>query len=101
MPAVKQRLKLYRQGDLLFMERASQLTGYHHTTNDDVILKGQHTHRLVGGTVVYNRGQFLSVPEGGQVFLVDHATINLAPGTYFVRRQREYVGPGEEWEIDD
>ncbi len=100
-------MKLYRQGDLLFMERPHlpQKKETRVASDTGVILKGQHTHQLIGGAVLDvwadNSFRWLHVPSGGKVAHEEHATITLPPGVYEVRRQREYVGPGEERDIYD
>lgn len=40
---------------------------------------------------------YLTVPEGGEAFLIhteEHSALGIGPGTYEIRRQREYQG---EW----
>jgi len=91
----------YRQGDVL-IERIAQLPAeaLEQKTGERIILaRGEatgHHHSLAANesTALYagpNNEMFLLVREGEALLEhQEHATITLPPGTYRVRRQREY-----------
>jgi hypothetical protein len=90
----------YRQGDILFMRietsvtedcpdpceeiqiAEGEVTGHHHTA------KGKNLGMLFksGGDII----DFLA-PEGCRIEHDEHNTLELPPGRYRVRRQREYT----------
>jgi hypothetical protein len=94
-----------RQGDLLFMKSALNDFPSPFVQKDGVIEKGEisgHAHRLEGGQVVTAQGvTYCQVPNGGRVVHEEHDAIELEPGIWEVRRQREYVGPNEEQTVYD
>ena len=82
---------MQRQGDLLLIptnERPAQLS----PVQTLVVLDGEHSHRLNGGTLFQDAAGQLFVQAQQPVQLVheEHQPLLLAPGFYRVRRQRRY-----------
>lgn len=98
---------LKRQGDILLerVDREAPVGQYVRVAEDGVIALGEatgHAHKLVGGSLVTDRGTMLAVvPGGGRVVHDEHDTLELEPGVWLVHRQREYVAPGEEAQVYD
>ena len=91
-------MKMYRQGDILIVERASLPKGAAVKRTKGNILDGEttgHVHRVadvsVADVLEIGDGLFLSVSENGvSIVHEEHAPIMLPEGTYEVIRQREY-----------
>lgn len=85
--------KMYRQGDLLFMEVESIPKGAKLIDNT-IILRGEatgHAHRIVNGQVFRTWEQtYLQADQGAKVVHEEHGPIELDAGVYIVIRQREY-----------
>jgi len=96
---------MFRQGDILFLWAAEsqptdevtpthnsveiaqgEATGHHH------VAQGQSLSTMLSIDEVVNR---LNAPHGCRIVHEEHAPLELPPGNYIVRRQREYVY-GEE-----
>jgi hypothetical protein len=92
--------KMYRQGDVLFIERARAPQGTRRVRKSGEILEGEatgHVHKVAAGSlataeVFEIEGKlFLSVSEDGvSIVHEEHAPIILPAGNYEVVRQREY-----------
>jgi hypothetical protein len=93
--------RMYRQGDLLFVEverlpKKKGLTRVH----DNVIQRGEasgHAHRLVGGELYESwldsfseHRMFIVISTVGKVVHEEHGEIVLEKGIWMVVRQREY-----------
>ncbi len=91
--------KLYRQGDILFRRIGALPAGERKLRRNGVIVEGEvtgHAHRIgdLASAEVYDLGEgcFLSVgPSGVSIVHEEHKAIELPPGNYEVRRQREYT----------
>lgn len=98
-----------RQGDVLILKVTTRHAGTNIGKGVQVVASenSSNTHTLHGdGTWEANpragrEGElvqgWVTVPEDGEAFLIhteEHSAIGLAPGTYELRRQREYAG---EW----
>lgn len=95
----KGTMKIYRQGDVLFKERACRPAGKPVVRKNGEILEGEatgHIHRvspncLATAEVYEIDGQlFLSSEEGISIVHEEHHTLQLPPGNYEIVRQREY-----------
>lgn len=93
--------KMYRQGDLLFIEHNGNPNGI--KKHDKIVLGSAitgHDHALTAGEVYVNtptwndRANFYVVipQEGSDLIHPEHKTIPLPGGTYKVIRQREVNG---------
>ncbi len=98
-----------RQGDVLVLKIDDGQPGMPLGRGVEVVRSevGANTHTLHGegtwrpnpaasDTSVLTQG-WLNVPEGGEAWLIhseEHSAIGIGPGTYEIRRQREYAG---EW----
>jgi hypothetical protein len=89
----------YRQGDILFIQ-ADESIHTDETTSDTLeIAQGEvtgHAHILHAGAIRFltdleKRVTHLELPQGGTLRHDEHAPIELPPGGYEVRRQREYA----------
>ena len=97
-----------RQGDVLLLKVTTKHAGKPLGSGVTVVraeTNTANTHSLHGeGTWEPNARAdtdlvqgWLTVPEGGEAFLIhteEHSALGIGPGTYEVRRQREYAG---EW----
>lgn len=88
----------YRHGDLLLI-KVEEVPQGAKRTRGKILAEGEatgHAHRLEGpGTLYLKDGQLtLRNTKPTAVVHEEHARIDLPPGTYEVRRQREYQ-PGE------
>jgi hypothetical protein len=92
-------MKMYRQGDVLFVERACRPAGKPVVRKNGEILEGEatgHIHRvapecLAAAEVYEIDGKlFMSSEEGISIVHEEHHTLVLPPGNYEVVRQREY-----------
>ena len=99
-----------RQGDVLLLKITRDRDGGQPLGKGVEVVRseqGSNTHTLHGdGTWLANERAvdaevlvqgWLTVPEGGEAFLIhteEHSAIGVGPGTYEVRRQREFAG---EW----
>jgi hypothetical protein len=96
-----------RQGDVLIVPAAAREGGVPLGRGVEVVRSeaGSNTHTLHGdGTwLVSPRARtdlvqgWLDVPEGGEAYLIhsgEHGAAGIAPGSYEIRRQREWRG---EW----
>jgi uroporphyrinogen-III synthase len=94
--------EFYRQGDVLIV-KVGELPANIKKAKDNVIIYGEttgHSHRVMGGAVVYDPPQYsgdgllklieVGNKEKAQVVHEEHGTIDLSPGIYECRRQREY-----------
>ena len=96
-----------RQGDLLIIPAPAHTGGKPLDRGVEVVRSeaGSNTHCLHGdgqwlestsAATALVQG-WLLVPEGGECYLIhseEHNAIGIAPGSYEIRRQREYAG---EW----
>lgn len=92
-------MKIYRQGDVLFKERACRPAGKPVVRKSGEILEGEvtgHIHRIAPSCLataeVYEiEGKlFMSSEEGISIVHEEHHTLELPPGNYEIVRQREY-----------
>ena len=96
-----------RQGDLLIIPAPARSGGKPLGRGVEVVRSeaGSNTHCLHGDGEWLESGSaatalvqgWLLVPEGGECYLIhseEHNAIGIAPGSYEIRRQREYAG---EW----
>lgn len=97
-----------RQGDVLLLKITRQHEGGRPLGKGVEVVRseqGSNTHTLHGdGTWLANDRAidpevlvqgWLTVPDGGEAFLIhteEHSAIGVGPGTYEIRRQREYAG---------
>ena len=102
----------YRQGDLLIV-KIPRIYGKFRKIPNGIILQGEHTHRIINGSV-YNYNwwnsrysqywRVLTANENCQVVHEEHETICLPKGYYGVIRQREYepINPNRSftWVVD-
>jgi hypothetical protein len=104
---VKKKLKLYRQGDILFIRIARLPKGNRKTRTNGVVALGEvtgHSHALATedletsavleiGDGLYVRvspnGVAIDGSPGARIVHEEHAAILLPPGNYEVRQQRE------------
>jgi hypothetical protein len=86
-------VKMYRQGDLLFME-VDSIPKIAKLVDSTIILRGEatgHAHRIENGQVFRTWDQtFLKADQGAKVVHDEHGPIELDAGVYVVIRQREY-----------
>ena len=92
--------KMYRQGDVLFVERACAPAGVRRVRKNGEILEGEatgHVHRVASECLAaaevfeVENGLFMTVSEDGvSIVHEDHKPILLPAGNYEVIRQREY-----------
>ncbi len=92
--------KMYRQGDLLFVETETVPEGAENVPSG-VIAEGEitgHTHRIRPGkqAVLQLAAEmmYISSLQGCHVDHQEHHTIDLPAGTFKVQRQREYEPEG-------
>lgn len=96
-----------RQGDVLLLKVTTSHGGAPIPASGVLVVRGEsggNTHSLHEGLWEPNERAdtdlvqgWLTVPESGEAFLIhseDHGALGFGPGTYEVRRQREYAG---EW----
>ncbi len=96
-----------RQGDVLIVPCAPREGGVPLGKGVEVVRSeaGSNTHTLHGdGTWLAAKEAdrslvqgFLTVPDGGECYLIhsqEHGAAGIAPGSYEIRRQREFAG---EW----
>lgn len=91
-------MKLYRQGDVLFISCEESPKGQARKRVNGHILEGEatgHTHRIAvldaAEVLEIESGLYLSVGEEGvSIVHEEHAPLTLPSGIYEVRRQREY-----------
>ena len=93
---------MQRQGDLLIIP-TDQLPRDLTALTTRVVLQGEHSHRLDGGTLLRTTEGELFVRVADQVQLVheEHGPLALAPGTYKVQQQRRYrpdLTPSNAWD---
>jgi len=89
----------YRQGDILFISLDAPIHTDKTAAGSLEIAQGEvtgHAHVLHAGPIRFyadweNRVSRLDLPEGGTLRHDEHAPIDLPPGSYEVRRQREYA----------
>lgn len=102
-------MKMYRQGDVLFVERACRPAGESVIRKNGQILEGEstgHVHRLAPGCLataeVYeiDGKLFVSSEKGISIVHEEHHTLELPAGNYEVVRQREY-SPEEIRNVQD
>ena len=100
-----------RQGDVLLLKVTTTRGGTPLGKGVIVVrseINSGNTHSLVGDGLWEPNARaadaeelvqgWLTVPEGGEAFLIhteEHSALGIGPGTYEVRRQREYAG---EWQ---
>lgn len=93
--------RMFRQGDLLFVEAERLPKGRFERAHDNIIHRGEaggHAHKLIGGKLY--RGwttegrrtfiTFIVIESIGKVVHEEHGEIVLEKGTWMVVRQREY-----------
>lgn len=98
----------YRQGDILFISKDEPIHTDETATGSLEIAQGEvtgHAHVLHAGAIGFDtdrekRVSRLDLPQGGTIRHDEHAPIDLPPGSYEVRRQREYAY-GEPVSADD
>ena len=91
-------MKMYRQGDILIVERKSIPNGKKTKRERGNILDGEttgHVHRVddieAADVLEIGEGLYLNVSENGvSIIHEEHAPIMLPEGIYEVIRQREY-----------
>ena len=92
--------EMYRQGDLLLIQR-EELSNEAIKTNSQILLEVTatgHHHKIINGLIfrqeISNEGVFAYVKANKECSLIheEHHTINLPEGIYEVRRQREVSG---------
>ncbi|MGE0493483.1 MAG: hypothetical protein AB7S38_30015 [Vulcanimicrobiota bacterium] len=83
---------MQRQGDLLLIP-VDQLSEYSRPVDGLVVLAGEHDHRLAEGRLCEDQaGQlFVTVARATALLHDEHRALELEPGSYAVRRQREYA----------
>lgn len=100
---------LYRQGDVMFVAISKAPRGKKQVRKDGIVMHGEatgHAHRVADlkAAEVYDIGEncYLSVSASGGVSIVhdEHLPIQLPPGDYQIRRQREYAPEGIHNVID-
>ncbi len=112
----KQSTAKYRQGDVLFIRHDRLPAGEHKVHRNGTVAYGEvtgHSHRLADpGTAevlecgeglyvqVSEEGISLSGEPGASFIHEEHGVINLPPGNYEVRIQREY-SPSEVRSVAD
>lgn len=103
---MKDQTKKYRQGDVLFIQRDSIPAGNHKKRDNGTVAYGEvtgHSHRLAdlatADVLECGDGLFVRVSENGislggesgaSFVHEEHGTINLPPGNFEIRIQREY-----------
>ncbi len=98
---------LQRQGDVLIVPAPARAGGVPIGKGIEVVRSeaGSNTHCLHGDGTWLAAGDaqtglvqgYLTVPEGGEAYLIhseEHGAMGVAPGSYEIRRQREFAG---EW----
>ncbi len=106
-------MRMVRQGDVLLLETTVDISKFEHAEvprerGTIVLAHGEatgHAHRVVGPSACLLRLEGISdlvLTLGSAARLVheEHGAIDLGPGTYFVRRQREYA-PGMIRHVED
>ena len=89
----------YRQGDILFVSSESPIHTNQTAAGSLDIAQGEvtgHAHVLHADGIEFDTGwgglvDALNLPDGGTLRHDEHAPINLPPGSYRIRRQREYT----------
>ena len=92
-------LKIHRQGDVLFIER-SAYTGKHSIERHELRIHGEngHTHVLEGIDMPDSH----SVVAEHRVTMTheEHPPLTLEPGTYEVRKAREFINSTRSTLVD-
>lgn len=91
---MKQKPKIYRQGDVLLVKINTRPPNTH-KINTNILVKGEttgHAHRLVHGQVLMNNSQEMFIVTTAQSMIVhdEHAPIPLEAGFYQVIKQKEF-----------
>jgi hypothetical protein len=89
----------YRQGDILFIQADKSIPTNGTASGTLEIAQGEvtgHAHILHAGVIRFlaSMGNWLThldLPQGGTIRHDEHAPIELPPGAYEIRRQREYA----------
>ncbi len=89
----------YRQGDILFVSSESPIDTKQTTAGALEIAQGEvtgHAHVLHADGIEFDSDRdglvsALNLPDGGTLRHDEHAPIDLPPGSYRIRRQREYT----------
>lgn len=95
---MKQKQKMYRQGDVLIRQIAAFPAGERKVQADGCLAYGEvtgHAHRIAdlaaAELFACGDGRYLSVGEQGvSIVHEEHDLIALEPGAYEIRIQREY-----------
>ena len=99
---------MYRQGDVLLL-KVEELPKKRRKITSDIILKGEvtgHAHKIVNGTLYFGTPiletdgesfrsmtvMYVQAKKGAKLVHEEHGLIDLEPGFYEVRTQREYDG---------
>ena len=90
---------MYRQGDVLLVKtNGKKLTGGKRVAGKGRVLLAEgeatgHSHTLPETAELYELDdkQWVIVPEASELVHQEHDAIVVAPGTYWVVRQREYT----------
>jgi hypothetical protein len=89
--------KMYRQGDILFIEVA-QINTDAKKIDSNIIVEGEstgHSHRAVGNEVqlyIHDGKKYIETGKDVQIVHEEHKTIPLQKSKYMIVRQREYSG---------
>ncbi len=104
--------KMYRQGDILFIEAEGKTTSTAELVADGIIARGEatnHAHRIAIGDLTLNKAKvfsegpqrlFVEAYEAARVVHEEHNEIVLPAGRYEVRRQREYSPEADRLVLD-
>ena len=101
-------VKMYRQGDVLLL-KVEKLPNKKRKQDTDIILKGEvtgHAHKVVNATIYFGTPvletdgesfrsmtvMYVQAKKGAKLVHEEHGPIDLEPGIYEVRTQREYDG---------
>jgi len=97
---MKKKLEMCRQGDLLF-KRIKKIPEEAKEKRDGIIAEGEttgHKHQLRPGTqaalLVAANVAYIHAIHQAYVDHQEHETIDLPPGDYCVKRQREFTPEG-------
>lgn len=104
---------MYRQGDVLVIQADSIPADLKPVPLEDgrlILAHGEvtgHAHEVLGEAELFTSSdltdledRFLRVEQDARLVHDEHATLNLPPGNYLVRRQREYT-PEEIRQVAD
>ncbi|MHA1255173.1 MAG: hypothetical protein ACTSPS_06180, partial [Promethearchaeota archaeon] len=104
--AIKQKKKIYRQGDILF-KKIDTLPKSITEKLDNVVAEGEvtgHAHLLMNGAlfeVINSEDLIIQAGENTKLIHNEHLPIKLEQGNYRVIRQREFLEEGIVHRVTD